>query len=136
MSRCAGSNRGPHPSFTPLFFETPIRGLDCILSLSFVVANRDLASLVSRSGVSTYATVLTWCQAFNRYSGFNLLFPTSWAWTHRPTMDALYQLSYNGNYLAHKLLSIKRCFLSINLYRDCLIIKKMKDSHGESFALR
>ena len=45
MSRCADLNRGPTPSLIPFFIKRRIKGLDCILSLSFC----DLASLVSRS---------------------------------------------------------------------------------------
>ena len=58
-----------------------------------------LAPLVSRSGrINGHG--LGPVRAFNRYSGFAPKFPLAWAKPLRLTMDALYQLSYNGVYLS------------------------------------
>ena len=69
--------------------KSPIRGLDCILSIPF-----GLAPLVSRSGPAFgggHGLDPVW--VFNRYSGFAPMFPMAWAKPLRFTMDALYQLS-------------------------------------------
>src|SRR3989344_8663082 len=96
LSRWPELNRRPTPSFIPQFRETY---MGIRLYLWHILS--DLATLVSRSGPSINSRPRSWpVRAIDRYSGFITEFLLQWAGSLCPTMELLYQLSYNG-ILAH-----------------------------------
>ena len=89
-SRWPELNRRPTPSFTPQFRKTY---MGTRLYLWHILS--DLATLVSRSGDCSPRSYPPEAD-FDRYSGFTTRFIWQWAGSLWPTMELLYQLSYNG----------------------------------------